>query len=82
MAVNLRGGYDKGHTARLTEQFTPGFKADRQKILGWENSQFQFTVTERDGRNLTNDQHLNPSLVISSNSTRVVTVTGLSPSSN
>jgi hypothetical protein len=60
MAANLRGGYDKDHTARWTEQYALGFKADLQKIFGWENSQFQFTVTERDGRNLTNDRIADP----------------------
>lgn len=60
MAANIRGGYDKDHTARWTEQYALGFKADLQKTFGWENSQFQFTVTERDGRNLTNDRIADP----------------------
>ncbi|MPQ68428.1 MULTISPECIES: carbohydrate porin [Pseudomonas] len=60
MAANVHGGYDKNVTARWTEQYAVGFKADLQKILDWENTQFQFTVTERDGRNLTNDRVADP----------------------
>ena len=60
MAANAHGGYDKDHTARWTEQYGLGLNADLQKLLGWEHSQFQLTITERDGRNLTNDRIADP----------------------
>lgn len=60
MAANAHGGYDKDHTARWTEQYAVGLNADLEKLLGWDNSQFQLTITERDGRNLTNDRIADP----------------------
>ncbi|WMR62428.1 carbohydrate porin, partial [Pseudomonas aeruginosa] len=29
---------------------------DLEKILGWKATEFQFTVTERNGKNLSNDR--------------------------
>lgn len=60
MAANAHGGYDKDHTARWTEQYAVGVKADLQKLLGWDSTRFQLTITERDGRNLTNDRIADP----------------------
>jgi len=60
MAANAHGGYDKDHTARWTEQYAVGVKADLQRLLGWQDAQFQLTITERDGRNLTNDRIADP----------------------
>lgn len=60
MAANAQGGYDKDHTARWTEQYAVGLGVDLQKMLGWEHSLFQLTVTERDCRNLTNDRIADP----------------------
>lgn len=60
MAANVHGGYDDDRTARWTEQYALGLTGDLQKLLGWENSKFQLTITERDGRNLTNDRVADP----------------------
>ncbi|ENA30023.1 hypothetical protein HMPREF1487_08277 [Pseudomonas sp. HPB0071] len=54
-ATNMRGGYDKDHTARWSSQYMFGLAVDMNKTLGWENSVFKVAITSRDGRNLTND---------------------------
>ncbi|MPQ68415.1 MULTISPECIES: carbohydrate porin [Pseudomonas] len=59
-AANLRGGYDKDHTARYADQLALGTKLDLQKIAGWDDALFQLTVTERSGRNLANDRISDP----------------------
>ena len=55
-AANLRGGYDHDHTARYTDQFNMGGAFDLQKILGLEKANFQLLITERSGRDITNDR--------------------------
>lgn len=59
-AANLRGGYNKDHTARYSDQVALGTKWDLQKIAGWEDALFQLTITERSGRNLANDRISDP----------------------
>ncbi|WP_455924497.1 carbohydrate porin [Pseudomonas putida] len=59
-AANLRGGYDKDHTARYSDQLALGTKLDLQKIAGWDDAIFQLTITERSGRNLANDRISDP----------------------
>lgn len=51
-AANLDGGYDDDKTGRYTDQFALGVHMDLEKILGWKATEFQFTVTERNGKNL------------------------------
>ncbi|HBO9829767.1 TPA: porin, partial [Pseudomonas aeruginosa] len=55
-AANLDGGYDDDKTGRYTDQFALGVHMDLEKILGWKAAEFQFTVTERNGKNLSNDR--------------------------
>ncbi|EQC0148174.1 TPA: carbohydrate porin, partial [Pseudomonas aeruginosa] len=55
-AANLDGGYDDDKTGRYTDQFALGVHMDLEKILGWKATEFQFTVTERNGKNLSNDR--------------------------
>jgi len=54
MGANLHGGYDDDKTARYSDQFTLGTHFDLQKILGWHDAEFQLTVTERNGNNISN----------------------------
>ncbi|MBG6437362.1 carbohydrate porin, partial [Pseudomonas aeruginosa] len=49
-AANLDGGYDDDKTGRYTDQFALGVHMDLEKILGWKATEFQFTVTERNGQ--------------------------------
>ncbi|KAF1052949.1 MAG: Porin B [Stenotrophomonas maltophilia] len=59
-AGNLHGGYDHDKTARYTAQWALGTHLDLQKILGWHAAEFQLTVTERNGNNLSNDRISDP----------------------
>ncbi|MGC7839229.1 carbohydrate porin [Pseudomonas wayambapalatensis] len=60
MGSNLHGGFDHDRTARYSDQFTLGTHLDLQKILGWRDSEFQLTVTERHGQNISNDRINDP----------------------
>lgn len=51
-AANLAGGYDKSTTARYSDQQAFGINLDLQKLLSWQDTEFQFTMTNRDGQNL------------------------------
>lgn len=51
-ASNLAGGYNTSTTARYSDQQAFGFTLDLEKLLNWEDTEFQFTVTNRDGQNL------------------------------
>lgn len=55
-ASNLKGGYNTDRTARYTSQWALGTHLDLEKMLGWRNAEFQLLVTERSGRNLSNDR--------------------------
>ena len=59
-ATNLHGGYNDGRTARYSDQFALGMKLDLQKILGWQDAEFKLAITERSGRNLSNDRISDP----------------------
>lgn len=59
-AGNLHGGYNDDKTARYSDQWALGTHLDLQKILGWQAAEFQLTVTERSGRNLSNDRISDP----------------------
>ncbi|CAM5488313.1 carbohydrate porin [Rhodanobacter lindaniclasticus] len=52
-AGNVSGGHYQ--TARYTQQLDVGADFDLDKLWGVPNAKIQFTVTERDGRSLTND---------------------------
>ncbi|WP_244754409.1 carbohydrate porin [Rhodanobacter sp. B2A1Ga4] len=52
-AGNLSGGHEQ--TARYTQQLDAGADFDLDKLWGVPNAKIQFTVTERDGRSLSND---------------------------
>ena len=60
MGSNLHGGYDHDRTARYSDQFTFGSHLDLEKILGWHDTEFQLTVTERHGDNISNDRINDP----------------------
>ena len=55
-ASNLQGGNQT--TVRYTDQFAFGVTLDLNKLLQWHDAQFQFTVTDRNGRNLSSDAQL------------------------
>jgi porin len=59
-ATNLQGGYNHDHTARYTAQWALGTHLDLQKLLGWNDAEFQLLVTERNGNNLSNDRIADP----------------------
>ena len=56
MGANVKGGYNKDKTARYADQFAFGLDMDLQKILGWHDAEFKLAVTERSGRNISNDR--------------------------
>ncbi|WP_296253719.1 carbohydrate porin [Pseudomonas sp. UBA4194] len=53
---NLDGGYNDDTTARYSDQFALGVKMDLEKILGWNDAEFKLAITERSGRNISNDR--------------------------
>ena len=53
---NLDGGYNDDTTARYSDQFALGVKMDLEKILGWQDAEFKLAITERSGRNISNDR--------------------------
>lgn len=55
-ASNVQGGSKTG--VRYTDQYTFGSTFDLQKLLGLNNASFQITITDRNGRNLSSDEHL------------------------
>jgi len=60
MGSNLMGGFDHDSTARYSDQFTFASHLDLQKILGWDDAEFQLSVTERHGNNISNDRINDP----------------------
>ena len=55
-AANVQGGTKTG--VRYTDQWSFGVTLDLNKLLDLHDAQFQFTVTDRNGRNLSSDAHL------------------------
>ena len=53
---NLDGGYNDDTTARYADQFALGVKIDLQKVFGWQDAEFKLAITERSGRNISNDR--------------------------
>lgn len=60
MGANLHGGFDDDQTARYSGQFALGTHLDLQKILGWNDTELQLTVTQRHGDNISNDRINDP----------------------
>lgn len=54
-ASNLAGGYNTSTTARYADQWALGMNLDLEKLLNWSDTEFQVTLTNRNGRNLNND---------------------------
>lgn len=54
-ASNVAGGYSNHTTARYSDQLMLGAALDLHKVLGWPGAEVQLTVTERSGRNLSNE---------------------------
>ncbi|MXP48563.1 porin [Pantoea sp. Eser] len=50
-AANLGGG-DTNTTMRYSDQWTFGTNFDLEKLLDWRDAEFQMTITNRDGQNL------------------------------
>ena len=55
-ATNVQGG--ERELWRYADMWTFATALDLQKILGWHAAQFKITITDRNGRNLSNDAHL------------------------
>ena len=60
VAGNLNGGYNDDKTARYSDQFALGAHLDLEKIFGWHDTEFKLAITERSGRNLSNDRISDP----------------------
>ncbi|MEQ7922031.1 carbohydrate porin [Xanthomonas sp. WHRI 1810A] len=56
MGSNVHGGYDHDKTFRYSDQYSLGAHLDLQKILGWQDAEFQLTVNNRNGDSLSNDR--------------------------
>lgn len=48
----LDGGYRDNQETRYADQFALGTHINLQKILGWQDTEAQITITERNGHNL------------------------------
>lgn len=51
-AANLGGGADTNTTMRYSDQWTFSTNFDLEKLLNWQDAEFQMTVTNRDGHNV------------------------------
>lgn len=56
---NLAGGYNTSTTARYSDQWSFGVNLDLEKLLNWQDAEFQMTITNRDGQNVS-DQLADP----------------------
>src|SRR5215813_13776947 len=55
-ATNAKGGTEQ--LWRYTDQWTFATKLDLQKLFGLKHAQFNMVITDRNGRNLSDDAHL------------------------
>ncbi len=62
VAHNFSGGTE--HLTRYTDQWTFGTTLDLEKHWGWQGGTFQFTMTDRNGRNLGADANIGNSQLI------------------
>jgi len=60
MGSNLHGGYSHDNAVRYSDQYALGAHLDLQKILGWQDAEFQLTVNNRNGDNISNDRVSDP----------------------
>jgi porin len=51
-AANFAGGYRSKTTARYSDQWGFGVNLDLEKLLNWNDTEFQMTITDRNGQNL------------------------------
>lgn len=51
-ASNFAGGYQHSTTARYNDQEAFGVNLDLEKLLNWQDAEFQMTITNRDGQDL------------------------------
>lgn len=51
-ASNLAGGYNSSTTARYSDQQSFGMNLDLEKLLDWQDTEFQLTITNRNGKDL------------------------------
>lgn len=58
-ASNLAGGYNTSTTARYSDQWAFGVNLDLEKLLNWQDAEFQMTITDRNGQNVS-DQVADP----------------------
>lgn len=50
----LHSSQTSGHDTEYADQFSFGTHFDLNKILGWQDTEAQITITERNGRNISN----------------------------
>jgi porin len=62
LAHNFSGGTD--HLTRYTDQWTFGTTLDLDKRWGWRGGTFQFTMTDRNGRNLGADANIGNNMLL------------------
>ena len=62
LAHNFSGGTD--HLTRYTDQWEFGTTLDLDKRWGWQGTTFQFTMTDRNGRNLGADADIGNNMLI------------------
>lgn len=54
-ASNFAGGYHSSTTARYSDQWAFGVNLDLEKLLDWKDAEFQMTITDRNGNNLSDE---------------------------
>jgi len=54
--ANLHGGYKHDKAVRYSDQIALGAHLDLQKLLGWQDAEFQLTLNNRNGENISNDR--------------------------
>ncbi|MCM5703801.1 carbohydrate porin [Larsenimonas salina] len=59
-AWNAAGGYNHDRTARYSDQWTLGAAFDLERLFDIPNAEFQMTLTDRNGRDITRDRLVNP----------------------
>lgn len=62
LAHNFSGGTDR--LTRYTDQWAFGTTLDLHKLWGWQGGTFQFTMTDRNGRNLGADANIGNNMLI------------------
>lgn len=55
-ASNVQGGYNRDASGRYTDQMAFGAHLDLEKILGWNDTEFQVAITKRTGQSLARER--------------------------